>query len=159
MTGVLDLALRLWRTLGFHEYQIELAVRDPHNLDKYMGADERWAQAEAVLERALQNHQLPFRRAEGEAVFYGPKIDIHLLDALGRKWQCSTIQVDFNLPERFDLNYVGEDGAQHRPFMVHRALLGSLERFIGVLIEHYGGAFPHLARPGPGDRVAHCRPA
>ncbi len=147
VSGVLDLALHLWRTLGFHEYQIELAGRDTKNPDKYMGADERWEQAEAVLARALENHNLSYQRAEGEAVFYGPKIDIHLVDALGRKWQCSTIQVDFNLPERFDLHYIGEDGAQHRPFMVHRALLGALERFLGLLIEHYGGAFPTWLAP------------
>jgi threonyl-tRNA synthetase len=147
INGVLDLGLRLWRTLGFHEYQIELAVRDPNNLDKYMGTDEEWAQAEAALEHALVAHGLPYRRAEGEAVFYAPKIDIHLVDALGRKWQCSTIQVDFNLPERFDLTYIAEDGRQHRPFMVHRALLGSLERFFGLLIEHYAGAFPVWLAP------------
>ncbi len=147
INGVLDLALTLWRTLGFHEYQIELAVRDPNNLAKYMGTDEQWAQAEAALEKALIAHRLPYTRAEGEAVFYAPKIDVHLVDALGRKWQCSTIQVDFNLPERFDLTYIGEDGLQHRPFMVHRALLGSLERFFGVLIEHYAGAFPVWLAP------------
>jgi threonyl-tRNA synthetase len=147
INGVLDLGLKLWRTLGFHDYQIELAVRDPNNLAKYMGTDEEWAKAEAALEQALVSHGLPFTRAEGEAVFYAPKIDIHLVDALGRKWQCSTIQVDFNMPERFDLAYIGEDGRQHRPFMVHRALLGSLERFFGLLIEHYGGAFPVWLAP------------
>jgi threonyl-tRNA synthetase len=145
--GVLTLGLRLWRTLGFHEYEIELAVRDPNNLEKYMGSDADWSQAESTLESVLKAHGLPYRRAEGEAVFYAPKIDLHLVDALGRKWQCCTIQVDFNLPERFDLTYIGEDGAQHRPFMVHRALLGSLERFIGVMIEHYGGAFPVWLAP------------
>ncbi|MBI3972577.1 MAG: threonine--tRNA ligase [Chloroflexi bacterium] len=147
INGVLELALKLWRTLGFHEYQIELAVRDLNNLAKYLGTDEEWAQAEAALEKALIAHSLPYRRVEGEAVFYAPKIDIHLVDALGRKWQCSTIQVDFNLPERFDLYYVGEDGARHRPFMVHRALLGALERFMGLMIEHYGGAFPVWLAP------------
>src|SRR5439155_24165672 len=147
VSGVLELGLKLWRTLGFHEYQIDLSVRDPNNLGKYMGEDERWQQSEAVLERALVGHGLPFRRAEGEAVFYGPKIAIYLVDALGRKWQCSTIQVDFNFPERFDLTYIGDDGLQHRPFMVHRALLGSLERFFGVLIEHYAGAFPVWIAP------------
>ena len=145
--GVLELGLKLWRTLGFHEYQIELAVRDPNNLSKYMGTDAEWAQAEAALEAVLQKHHLPYVRAEGEAVFYAPKIDLHLVDALGRKWQCCTIQVDFNMPGGFDLHYIGEDGAQHRPFMVHRALLGSLERFIGVMIEHYAGAFPVWLAP------------
>jgi threonyl-tRNA synthetase len=147
INGVLELALTLWRTLGFHEYQIELAVRDPNNLSKYLGTDEEWAMAEAALEKALQSHGLSYTRAEGEAVFYAPKIDVHLVDSLGRKWQCSTIQVDFNLPRRFDLSYIGEDGRQHRPFMVHRALLGSLERFFGLLIEHYGGAFPVWLAP------------
>ena len=147
INGVLELALTLWRTLGFHEYRIELAVRDPNNLSKYLGTDEEWAQAEAALEKALIAHNLPYTRAEGEAVFYAPKIDVHLVDALGRSWQCSTIQVDFNLPERFDLAYVGDDGVQHRPFMVHRALLGSLERFFGLLIEHYAGAFPVWLAP------------
>ena len=147
INGVLELALTLWRTLGFHEYQIELAVRDPNNLSKYLGTDEEWATAEAALEKALKAHKLTYTRAEGEAVFYAPKIDVHLVDSLGRKWQCSTIQVDFNLPDRFDLTYAGEDGAQHRPFMVHRALLGSLERFFGLLIEHYGGAFPVWLAP------------
>ena len=147
INGVLELALTLWRTLGFHEYRIELAVRDPNNLEKYLGTDEEWEQAEAALEKALIAHNLPYTRAEGEAVFYAPKIDVHLVDALGRSWQCSTIQVDFNLPERFDLSYIGEDGVQHRPFMVHRALLGSLERFFGLLIEHYAGAFPTWLAP------------
>lgn len=147
INGVLELGLKIWRTMGFNEFRIELAVRDPHNLSKYMGTDEEWAQAEAALEKALIAHNLPYTRAEGEAVFYAPKIDIHLVDALGRDWQCSTIQVDFNLPERFNLTYVAEDGRQHRPFMVHRALLGSLERFIGLLIEHYAGAFPVWLSP------------
>ena len=147
INGVLDLGLHLLRSFGFTEYKIELSVRDPLNLDQYMGTDEEWEQAEGALRRALESHDLEFRVAEGEAVFYAPKIDIHLLDALGRTWQCTTIQVDFNLPERFDLSYVGEDGQEHRPFMVHRALLGSLERFIGTLIEHYGGAFPLWLAP------------
>ena len=147
VNSVLDLGLKLWKTFGFHEYHIELAVRDPANLGKYLGEDERWVQAEAVLKDALESHGLPYVRAEGEAVFYGPKIDLKLVDALGRKWQCTTIQIDFNFPERFDLTYIGDDGAQHRPFMVHRALLGSLERFIGVLVENYGGAFPTWLAP------------
>jgi len=94
------------------------------------------------LVKALETRDLPYERMEGEAVFYGPKIDIKIKDALGRSWQLTTIQFDFNLPERFDMTYVGEDGKEHRPYMVHRALLGSLERFFGVLVEHYGGAFP-----------------
>ena len=147
INGVLDLGLHLLRSFGFHEYEIDLSVRDPNNLDQYMGSDEEWEQAEGALRRALEGHDLDFHVAEGEAVFYAPKIDIRLLDSLGRSWQCTTIQVDFNLPERFDLGYIGEDGAEHRPFMVHRALLGSLERFLGTLIEHYGGAFPLWLAP------------
>ena len=147
INGVLDLGLHLLRSFGFHEYEIDLSVRDPNNLDQYMGSDGEWEQAEGALRRALERHDLDFHVAEGEAVFYAPKIDIRLLDSLGRSWQCTTIQVDFNLPERFDLGYIGEDGAEHRPFMVHRALLGSLERFLGTLIEHYGGAFPLWLAP------------
>ena len=147
VNGVLDLGLHLLRSFGFHEYEIDLSVRDPAHLDQYMGSDEEWDQAEGALRRALQKHDLDFHVAEGEAIFYAPKIDIRLLDSLGRSWQCTTIQVDFNLPERFELAYVGEDGAEHRPFMIHRALLGSLERFLGTLIEHYGGAFPLWLSP------------
>ena len=147
INGVLDLGLHLLRSFGFHKYEIDLSVRDPNNLDQYMGSDGEWEQAEGALRRALEGHDLDFHVAEGEAVFYAPKIDIRLLDSLGRSWQCTTIQVDFNLPERFDLGYIGEDGAEHRPFMVHRALLGSLERFLGTLIEHYGGAFPLWLAP------------
>jgi threonyl-tRNA synthetase len=122
-------------------------VRDPQKPEKYAGSDAMWRQAEASLARALEDRNLPHERKEGEAVFYGPKIDIKIMDALGRPWQCSTIQFDFNIPERFDLTYIGEDGRQQRPYMVHRALLGSLERFFGVLIEHYAGAFPVWLAP------------
>ena len=106
-----------------------------------------WEQAEVSLVKALDARAVDYERMEGEAVFYGPKIDIKIKDALGRAWQCTTIQFDFNLPERFDMSYIGEDGKEHRPFMVHRALLGSLERFFGVLVEHYGGAFPVWLSP------------
>ena len=95
----------------------------------------------------IKNHNLPYQEDEGGAVFYGPKIDVKMVDALGREWQCTTIQFDFNLPERFDVSYIGEDGQEHRPYMVHRALLGSIERFFGVLIEHYAGAFPTWLSP------------
>jgi len=145
--GVLDFTLYILRAFGFHEYEIELSVRDPARPEKYAGADEEWEMAEGALIRALQARGLPYKRAEGEAVFYGPKIDLKIKDALGRAWQCTTIQFDFNLPRRFDLTYVGEDGLEHRPYMVHRALLGSMERFFGVLIEHYGGAFPVWLSP------------
>ena len=143
----LDFCLHLWRAFGFHDYDIELSVRDPAHPEKYAGADESWAQAERSLVRALEARNLPYRRAEGEAVFYGPKIDWKIRDALGRSWQCTTVQFDFNLPERFDVTYIGEDGLEHRPYMVHRALLGAMERFFGLLIEHYAGAFPVWLSP------------
>jgi threonyl-tRNA synthetase len=144
---VLDFSLDLLRGFGFEQFKIELSVRDPKTPDKYAGADAMWAQAEVSLVKALDTRALPYERMEGEAVFYGPKIDIKIKDALGRAWQCTTIQFDFNLPERFDMSYVGEDGKEHRPYVVHRALLGSLERFFGVLVEHYGGAFPVWLSP------------
>jgi threonyl-tRNA synthetase len=143
----LDLTLHLLRSFGFHEYDIMLSVRDQERKDKYIGDDDMWGMAEKSLVKALQRRELPYKREEGEAVFYGPKIDIKIKDALGRAWQCTTIQFDFNLPERFDMIFIGRDGQEHRPYMVHRALLGSLERFFGVLIEHYGGAFPVWLAP------------
>jgi len=144
---VLDFSLNLLRGFGFEEFKIELSVRDPKRPEKYAGEDAMWEQAEASLVKALAAREIPYERMEGEAVFYGPKIDIKIKDALNRTWQCTTIQFDFNLPSRFDMNYVGEDGAEHRPYMIHRALLGSLERFFGVLVEHYAGAFPVWLAP------------
>lgn len=144
---VLDFSLSLLAAFGFTDNKVELSVRDPKNPTKYCGADDMWVQAEASLVKALQARGLPYARMEGEAVFYGPKIDIKVKDALGRFWQCTTIQFDFNLPERFDMTYVADDGREHRPYMVHRALLGSLERFFGVLIEQYKGAFPLWLAP------------
>jgi threonyl-tRNA synthetase len=126
---------------------MDLSVRDPKNPAKYAGSEEMWRQAEASLVRALETRKLDYRRIEGEAVFYGPKIDIKIKDALGRLWQCTTIQFDFNMSERFDMAYVGEDNQPHRPYMVHRALLGSLERFFGILVEHYKGNFPFWLAP------------
>ncbi len=143
----LDLTLLLLRSFGFHEYDVILSVRDPERREKYIGDDDMWEMAEGSLVNALERRELSYKREEGEAVFYGPKIDIKIKDALGRAWQCTTIQFDFNLPERFDMTFVGKDGREHRPYMVHRALLGSLERFFGVLIEHYGGAFPMWLAP------------
>jgi threonyl-tRNA synthetase len=143
----LDLTLHLLRSFGFHEYDIMLSVRDPERKEKYIGGDDMWEMAEGSLVKALERRELSFTREEGEAVFYGPKIDIKIRDALGRAWQCTTIQFDFTLPERFDMTFIGKDGREHRPYMVHRALLGSLERFFGVLIEHYGGAFPVWLAP------------
>lgn len=144
---VLDFSLNMLRGFGFEKFNVELSVRDPKTPDKYAGSDTMWQQAEGSLVRALEARDLPYERMEGEAVFYGPKIDIKIKDALGRSWQCSTIQFDFNLPDRFDMSYIAEDGKEHRPYMVHRALLGSLERFFGVLVEHYAGAFPVWLAP------------
>jgi threonyl-tRNA synthetase len=144
---VLDFCLSVVAAYGFDQPEMELSVRDPRTPEQYVGSDADWKMAESTLAAALNAHGLPYTRMEGEAVFYGPKIDIKILDGLGRRWQASTIQFDFNLPERFDLRYVGEDGQVHRPFMVHRALYGSVERFLALLIEHYAGAFPVWLAP------------
>jgi threonyl-tRNA synthetase len=143
----LDLTLHLLGSFGFHEYEVLLSVRDPERKEKYIGDDAMWDMAEGSLVKALERRELSYEREEGEAVFYGPKIDIKIKDALGRAWQCTTIQFDFNLPERFNMTFIGSDGLEHRPYMVHRALLGSLERFFGILIEHYAGAFPVWLAP------------
>jgi threonyl-tRNA synthetase len=145
--GVLDFCLSILAAYGFDQPQMELSVRDPDTPEKYAGSSQDWEMAEGTLASALEAHGLPYTRMEGEAVFYGPKIDIKIVDALGRRWQASTIQFDFNLPERFELTYQGEDGAPHRPYMVHRALYGSVERFLALLIEHYAGAFPVWLAP------------
>jgi threonyl-tRNA synthetase len=144
---VLDFSISILADFGFRDNKIELSVRDPKDPAKYAGSEELWQRAEASLVRALQARRLSYKRMEGEAVFYGPKIDIKVKDAIGRLWQCTTIQFDFNMPERFDMTFIGEDNQPHRPFMVHRALLGSLERFFGVLIEHYKGNFPLWLAP------------
>mgnify|MGYP001119337646 CR=1 FL=1 len=145
--GVLDLAVYVLRTIGYENYEIYLSVRDPEHKDKYMGTDEQWEHAEGVLAEALNSRGLSFKRAEGEAIFYGPKIDIMLLDALERPRQGPTIQFDFNEPGRFNIVYIGTDGQPHEVIMVHRTVLGSMERFIGGLIEHYAGAFPVWLSP------------
>ncbi len=139
----LDLTVYFLSTFGFEEYQIFLSTRP----EKYVGSEEIWEKAEGALRKALEDKGLYYEIDPGEGVFYGPKIDIKIKDVLGRFWQCSTIQVDFNIPERFDITYIGEDNRPHRPIMIHRALLGSLERFFGVLIEHYAGAFPVWLAP------------
>ncbi len=144
---VLDFSVSILADFGFTDNKIELSVRDPKSPAKYCGTDDLWCRAEASLVKALETRGYPYERMEGEAVFYGPKIDIKIKDAIGRLWQCTTIQFDFNMSERFDMTYVGEDGKEHRPYMVHRALLGSLERFFGVLIEHYNGSFPLWLAP------------
>jgi threonyl-tRNA synthetase len=147
VSGVLQLALSVLEAFGFSDHRLVLSVSDPGQMGKYAGRAEDWRRVEAALQAVLEKSGMGYTSMKGEAAFYGPKIDIYLIDALGRQWQCGTIQVDFNMPERFDLSYIGEDGKAHRPFMVHRALLGSLERFFGILIEHYAGAFPLWLAP------------
>ena len=134
-------------TFGFKEFKVELSVRDPQNKDKYAGTDGEWEAAERSLVKAIEEHGLPYRRVEGEAVFYGPKIDVKLVDAIGRTWQTSTIQFDFNLPRRFGVHYTDQHGQEKYVYMVHRAIMGSLERFIGVLTEHWAGDFPLWLAP------------
>ena len=145
--GCLDFALAVLQAFGFKDYHAELSVWDEKDRKSYAGSDENWHLAISTLEKALQRRSITYKTMPGEAVFYGPKIDIKLVDAIGRPWQLSTVQFDFNLPERFGLIYVGEDGKHHQPLMVHRALYGSVERFFGVLIEHYAGAFPVWLAP------------
>jgi threonyl-tRNA synthetase len=147
IVGCMDFALAVLNTFGFTEYQVELSTWDPRDRKNFLGSDEQWELANRSLENALQRRSVPYKIIPGEAAFYGPKIDVKLVDAIGRLWQLSTIQFDFNLPQRFDLEYVGEDGQRHQPLMVHRALWGSVERFFGVLIEHYAGAFPLWLAP------------
>ena len=145
--GCLDFAEAVLKTFGFQEYRVELSTRDPSKPGEFVGTAEDWASAEDALTGVLNRRGISFKRFPGEAAFYGPKIDVKLVDVLGRLWQLSTVQFDFNLPKRFELEYVGEDGERHQPVMVHRALFGSVERFFGVLIEHYAGAFPMWLSP------------
>jgi threonyl-tRNA synthetase len=140
---VLDFTLFILKTFGFTDYDIYLSTRP----DKYVGTEEGWTKATDALEKALTKKELTYEIDPGEGVFYGPKIDIKVRDSLGRQWQCSTIQVDFNIPERLDITYRGSDSQNYRPIMIHRALMGSLERFFGILIEHYAGAFPLWLSP------------
>jgi threonyl-tRNA synthetase len=140
---VLNFCLHILRSFGFEEFKAYLGTRP----EKAVGEESRWRDAEAALKASLDRSGLDYEIDEGGGAFYGPKIDLKVKDAIGREWQLSTTQFDFNLPDRFDLTYVGEDGQQHRPYMVHRALMGSLERFFGILIEHYGGAFPVWLAP------------
>ncbi|MCZ8519811.1 MULTISPECIES: threonine--tRNA ligase [Paenibacillus] len=139
---IIELIDRMYRVFGF-SYVIELSTRP----EDYMGAEELWNQAEASLQSVLDSRGIPYRLNPGDGAFYGPKIDFHILDALKRSWQCGTIQLDFQLPEKFELGYVAEDGHKHRPVVIHRAVYGSLDRFIGILTEHYAGAFPLWLAP------------
>lgn len=141
--GVLDLTILFLKTFGFDDYEVYLSTRP----EKFVGRVEGWDRATEALRSALDKKGLKYEVDEGGGAFYGPKIDLKIKDVLGRAWQCSTVQVDFNLPERFDMSYVGEDNARHQPIMIHRAIFGSMERFFGVLIEHYGGAFPLWLSP------------
>lgn len=143
----LGFAIEVFETFGFSKVSFELSVRGEAENKKFLGADEDWEKAEESLAEALKEKDIDFERIEGEAAFYGPKIDIKIEDAIGRTWQLGTIQVDFNLPERFGLEYIGEDNQPHRPYMIHRALFGSIERFFGVMLENFGGAFPFWLAP------------
>ena len=147
VVGCIEFAQSVLETFGFNEFKVELSTWDPDDAKSYTGSKENWELAIRSLQVALNRKNIPFRTIAGEAAFYGPKIDIKLVDVLGRMWQLSTVQFDFNLPARFELEYTGEDGEKHRPVMVHRALFGSVERFFGVLIEHYAGAFPLWLAP------------
>ena len=140
---LIDLINEVYTVFGFENFQIELSTRPA----KAIGSAEMWKKAEKALAQALNKKNIQYQVNEGEGAFYGPKIDYHIQDSLGRMWQCGTIQVDFSMPERFDMDYIGPDGEKHRPVMIHRAIFGSLERFIGILIEHYGGAFPVWLAP------------
>ena len=144
VASLLDFILSVLRAFGFDDFTFNLSTKDP---DKYVGSDEIWDEATDALRQALDKHGLVYGIKDGDAAFYGPKIDVDVRDAIGRSWQLSTIQCDFNHPERFDLEYVGADNARHRPIMLHRALFGSIERFFGVLLEHYAGAFPLWLSP------------
>lgn len=144
---VFDFAVFMIETFGYKKYTVELSMFDPADREKYAGSDEEWEFAQNTLKNVLRSKNVPFKEMPGEAVFYGPKIDIKLYDAIGNSWQGPTVQFDFNLPRRFNVTYIGEDNKEHLVYMVHRALLGSLERFIGGLIEHYGGKFPLWLAP------------
>jgi threonyl-tRNA synthetase len=143
LSSLLEFVLGLLRDYGLSEFEAELSTRP----DKYVGTLEEWNTAEAALEEALRRAGLTYRIGEGEGTFYAPKIDVHVRDAIGRSWQLSTLQVDFQLPHRFDLEYQDADGTRKRPYMIHRALFGSIERFFGILTEHYAGAFPPWLAP------------
>ena len=144
---VIDIILYVFKTLDFKDYVAQISLRDPNNKEKYIGSDENWAKAESAIIEAAQEKGLNTVVETGEAAFYGPKLDFMVKDAIGRKWQLGTIQVDYNLPERFELEYIGSDNQKHRPIMIHRAPFGSLERFVAVLLEHTGGRLPLWLTP------------
>jgi threonyl-tRNA synthetase len=142
VAGVMDLVDHFYKVFGF-EYRVELSTRP----EKSMGSEEMWERATSALRSVLELRGIPYQINEGDGAFYGPKIDFHLQDSLGRTWQCGTIQLDFQMPEKFDLSYIGPDGEKHRPVMIHRVVYGAMERFFALLIEHYGGAFPLWLAP------------
>jgi threonyl-tRNA synthetase len=142
-----DFVVQVFHDFGFDKVKFELSVKGSDTSKHYLGEEEDWLKSESALAEALDERGVPYERVEGEAAFYGPKIDLKIEDAIGRLWQLGTVQWDFNLPERFEMEYIGEDNKPHRPVMVHRALFGSIERFFGVLIEHYAGAFPMWLAP------------
>lgn len=144
---LIDFAENMLRKFGFHKYKVYLSTRNPEEPEKYMGSEEDWEKAQKALADALKKKKIPYQEMRGEAVFYGPKIDINIVDFSGREWQCTTIQFDFNLPKRFNITYVGADGKEHEVIMIHRALLGSIERFFAILIEHYKGNLPTWLSP------------
>jgi threonyl-tRNA synthetase len=146
LLGCLEIVKIIFTTLGMDDYRVRVGLRDPDS-SKYVGDPENWDRAEAACREAAQTLEVPFSEEAGEAAFYGPKIDFVVKDVVGREWQLGTVQVDYNLPERFDLEYTGQDGQAHRPVMIHRAPFGSMERFVGVLIEHFAGAFPVWLAP------------
>ena len=147
IVGCLEFALEVLKDFGFDKFETELSTWDPKDKKSFLGTEEQWNLANHTLESALKKLNIKYKTMPGEAAFYGPKIDVKLVDAIGRLWQLSTVQFDFNLPQRFQLEYVAEDGSRKQPLMVHRALYGSVERFFGVLIEHYAGAFPVWLSP------------
>ena len=144
---VMEIIEIIFKALNFQNFEAQISLRDPNDHEKYVGTDENWAKAEAAIQEACAEKGLPAHVEYGEAAFYGPKLDFMVKDALGRKWQLGTIQVDYNLPERFDLSYIGADNEKHRPVMVHRAPFGSMERFVAVLLEHCAGEFPLWLAP------------
>lgn len=146
-TNAIDLALTVLGALDFKEYRVQLSLRDPNDRDKYAGEEDAWDAAEAAIREVVREIGIEAYEVLGEAAFYGPKVDFMVRDALGREWQLGTVQLDYNLPERFELSYIGSDDKRHRPVMIHRAPFGSLERFVGILIEHCGGAFPAWLAP------------
>ena len=145
--NLLDFTRHVMRKFGFAKHRVYLSTRDPEHPEKYMGSDKEWTDAQNVLAKALEEKHIAYQEMPGEAVFYGPKIDMNIVDTAGKEWQCTTLQFDFNLPKRFNVTYIGSDNKQHEVVMIHRVLLGSVERFFAILLEHFGGSFPAWLAP------------